>query len=773
MTDEILCLFKSSRRLEYVQENLRVLSGAPGSEVDVAYKERWLSAGVRAQLPAVGDEAVVALADPPYKRSYPVRLAEIVDSAYEEGTLRLRLRLGARANADQNRWKPLVSDGENPLAGQFVLRLAIEDGVLESITDPEQERNVWRKQIDAVSRAEGYARVAFLRVGGVSEVGGDPVEPPYRLTTARTYQVDVIGHNPHLEPETLEALRLVAFPDPAQVDVALDAQPIPADGTIEMMLVPQDVGAAGLEFNCSRGADFWFGLELAWQTVEAPSAEADEPLPALDTAPVAGSPTTDGPAPETARTAAAFRAVEDDRPSAPADARSTRDLGRHLVRGYMLLRGHSDVPPIVRLRILDELLQAAPGHDRLLEQRGIVLHELRRWVDATDTLEPLHALSGEGRTMLIWSWFMQGRLPEPIERVKEADLSRDEWFEGLLEASTRLTTEEQVGVARLLANSVLAEDRASRWIQPLAMRDGLPRADRLALLEIWQYADPSAAAAGVEELAVDGRLDLSEPDLAQIALDLGIDAQRASLARRAAWALLAHWADLAGVPALEGLLATVMDRFPREARREVAEDIVLAIADVADEDDEIDRALEAAAVLIEDQRQRGDLDAAARLAVFAHANEHRASDAVRAQLEVVLQQLESALQKSSAVQRYEEARRKELNLDIRDALGGKRVLVLGADEQPWWPEVRQEFGFSPDSEWLSTERKKSVATDRIIKRLDAFDLLLIQTGRITHKVSEPVMKAARARGMKAFAVARPTREAFTAVLRVEVRGKDD
>ena len=38
MTDETLCLFKSSRRTEYTQENLRILSGATGSRVEVAYK---------------------------------------------------------------------------------------------------------------------------------------------------------------------------------------------------------------------------------------------------------------------------------------------------------------------------------------------------------------------------------------------------------------------------------------------------------------------------------------------------------------------------------------------------------------------------------------------------------------------------------------------------------------------------------------------------------------------------------------------------------------
>ena len=268
----------------------------------------------------------------------------------------------------------------------------------------------------------------------------------------------------------------------------------------------------------------------------------------------------------------------------------------------------------------------------------------------------------------------------------------------------------------------------------------------------------------------DGRIDLVEPDLARIALDLGMDAQRISLARRAAWALMANLADLADVPGLEDLLDVVMTRFVRDSRREVGEEIVLTIADVAGDDDEIDRALEAAADLIEDQCQRGDLDAAARLAVFAEANERRASKPVRHRLKDVLARLQGALDKSSAVRRYQEARRQELNLDLKDFVGGKRVLVLGANEQPWWPDARQDLGLAADSEWLSTERKKALPVDRIIKKLDKFDLLVVQIGRIGHKTSEPVMKAAKERSLKTIQVPRPTREAFTTVLRVELGG---
>ena len=619
MAAELLCLFKSSRRTEYTQENLRILSGAIGDEVGVAYKERWLSEDVRQRLPSSGEPVLIVLADPPYAKSQPIRRAEVATVDFVDDTLRLTLRLGLRVTVDMNRWKPLVQSGPNPLTGDFAVRLAIAGDAIEDLTDPERELKAWKRQIDAVSHADGYARVAFLRVGTVSEVGGAALERPYRLARQHTYELDLLAYNPHLEPETLQALRLVPFPEPAVVDVAMDDQPIAADGIILLALEPQDEGPASLEFNVARGSEFWYALQFDWTTISPkvvtqPAAPPEPPRTDADAAPA--------PEPEV------------------TPVRSPASV--HLVRAYQLLRGHHPAPPGIRLRLLDELLKAAPGNERLLEQRGIVLHELRQWQEAASLLDelPSGVLGPEGRTVLVASWFMQGTLPEPIERIAIADLSRDEWFEMLHDASRRLTAEEQVAVAQLLAKSVLAEDRASRWIAPLATNGHLPRRDRLALFEIWQYADPVAAAAGLEGLVESRGVDLADPGFATIALDLGLDGHRTRLARQAAFALAAHHAEAGDVASLEALLDLVMSRFDRQARREIGEEIVLAIADVAGDDDDIDRALDAASDIIEDQRQRGDLDSAARLAQFVRSNEHRAGEQVRLHYEAVLAQLD-------------------------------------------------------------------------------------------------------------------------------------
>ena len=749
MTDETLCLFKSSRRTEYTQENLRILSGATGSRVEVAYKERWLGESVRARLPKAGDPVLIALADPPYTKSHPIRRAEVVRAEYENDTLRLTLSLGARVKADgKERWRTSVESGEHPKAGKFAVHLDIEEGVLEDVVDPERELKVWKKQVDAACHGEGYARVAFLRVQRVAEVGEVPIEPPYRLISGRTYQVDVLAFNPHLDGETLDDLRLVPVLQPSLAEVETDAQAIPADGELQVLLVPRAVGPALLESSVSRGAEFWDALWFEWQTVPPPPApqpvEAPEPASAEEEA---------------------EHAVEISQAAPPA---LHDGFGSHLFAAYELLRGHHPVDPDLRLSVLDEMLQGAPGLERLQEQRGIVLHELRRWPEAAQVLGRLTpgALSAEGRTMLVSAWFMQSRVPEPLERIKIADFSHEDRFQLLLEASGRLTIAEQVEVARLLASTVLAEDRASRWITPLATNESLSRRDRLDLLVIWKDADPAAAAAALDGLVVDGVVELADPEMARLALEVALEARRPSLARRAAFALMALHAERKDVPALEALLQTVMARFAREDRSSVGEDIITTIADVADEEAQIEAALAAAAELVEDRRQRGELDSAAQLGKVIHANEHRAGKRIRHQVRDVMERLDEAMDRSKTVRKFEQARRRELGEDIKDFVGGQRVLVVGATDQVWWPDLRQEFGFDPSSEWVATEKRKSLSSEKLAKKLGKVDLLVIQKSRISHKISEPLEDAAKAQGIKIVWPERPTREAFTQAIRI-------
>jgi len=69
-------------------------------------------------------------------------------------------------------------------------------------------------------------------------------------------------------------------------------------------------------------------------------------------------------------------------------------------------------------------------------------------------------------------------------------------------------------------------------------------------------------------------------------------------------------------------------------------------------------------------------------------------------------------------------------------------------------------------------RVKPSKVGMAVKKLDKVDLLIVQIGRIGHKTSEPVMKAAKDRNLQTITVKRPTRDALTMALRVGLAEKD-
>ena len=121
-----------------------------------------------------------------------------------------------------------------------------------------------------------------------------------------------------------------------------------------------------------------------------------------------------------------------------------------------------------------------------------------------------------------------------------------------------------------------------------------------------------------------------------------------------------------------------MTEFGRGERREIGPDLVRAIADVADDAEAIEPATRAAVELAEDERQRGDLDAAVAMVDVVRANLHRADASTRSRFGSVAPQLEAALEASETIRRYREARRQELDIDLRAAISGQRMIVVGS-----------------------------------------------------------------------------------------------
>jgi hypothetical protein len=239
---------------------------------------------------------------------------------------------------------------------------------------------------------------------------------------------------------------------------------IPRDGTIDVLMAPIVGGPGWLELNVSLGVDLLPAASFGWVADALPAAlpgpaEAGEGLvlPALGLEP---------PDPIAESAVRAYAVVQ--------------DAGMDAAR---------------RLRLLRYLRDIAPGEARLAEAEAIALSELGRYEEAAAilTATPLDVLSAEGRATLLASILRRGLLPEPIERVRMADLSRPRGFRAVLDASAALPAAEQVRLTEFVVGRLLSDDRAAAWLAELAGR-GLP----------------PESARRLEELAANVDLDLGE-----------------------------------------------------------------------------------------------------------------------------------------------------------------------------------------------------------------------------------------------------------------------
>jgi hypothetical protein len=738
-----LCLFKSSRRQEYTRENLRILSGVPGDIVDVGYMARWVDRDVMAEAPRVGDRAVVVLADPPYETSTPIRTVEIASVESDETALLLRLRLGPRVATDSARWAHVVGSGGHPKAGSFVSRLQV-DGCFEEATDRQTEQQLWLRQVEAISTGEGYRRVAFLGVESVVAADGVRLEPPYLLRVGQGYTVTIRSHNPHLGRGVLRSLRLLPRPDATRVALAMDAMSIPAEGSFGFHLEPLADGATSLEFNVARGSEFWFAFQLSW-----------------DTTLTAGPPDDLGLMPDTS--AARVVVGEEARPG-PRVTHDRDAAAEELLRGYRLVGDRTDVPDDVRLGLLDHMLAALPRSTRLQEQRGIALARSGQLEDAVEVLEqiPPSSLAGDARTTLVEAWFRLGRLPTRLDDITIAEFSRPGHVERLREASASLTSGDQVRVALYLADGVLTDHHASDWIGELLRRTGLARADVLSLFETWQYIDSMAAARSFEALAGKGAIDLADPRVASLALDLGLAGGTPALRRSAIQALQVHYQIGGPIDKLVELLGTVMARLPEDERVTNADPIVRAILGASADVPQLEPAMEVASHLIDLYCRRGELDRAVELADASAASVTRVAPETRARFELAQAELEALIDRSPVLREYREARRASVDAGIRAALGGKRVLVAGGLEPEWWGKAKQDLGLSGDSQWLETSKRKSPKPAAVKKLVQGAALIAVETDNIGHSFSQALVDAADSLGVQRVYVSSRGRAAFVA-----------
>lgn len=472
---DLLVVFKAARRQEYLHQNLRILSAPRGETVETAYGLRWQSSGIRSRPPEPGEETLIVFTGQPYRHFTPARFGRVVSAERTEEALRVHIELGSRARAsDATAWERFVLDGPNPSEQSEVWIFRVEDErpderPLVAYVDDGEDELAWRDTVAHVAPNDDYRSAVFVRVAAVrpaDDTSATPLVPPYRLRAERAYLVRLASYNPHLDAEALSPARLVPVYDQLATAVVVDASGgIPRDGTIDVLMAPIVGGPGWLELNVSLGVDLLPAASLGWVADALPAAAvpgvgeaaAGAVLPALGLEP---------PDPIAESAVRAYAVVHD----------AGTDAG-------------------LRLRVLRYLRDIAPGEARLAEAEAIALSELGRYEDAATILAatPLDVLSAEGRATLLASILRTGVLPEPIERVRMADLSRPSGFRAVLDASAALPPAEQVRLTEFVVGRLLSDDRAAAWLAELASR-GLPTESTRRL----------------EALAADVDLDLGE-----------------------------------------------------------------------------------------------------------------------------------------------------------------------------------------------------------------------------------------------------------------------
>jgi hypothetical protein len=395
----------------------------------------------------------------PYRRSTPTRFARVVRAERDDDVLRLHLELGSRARTtDPKGWQAWLDAGPNPSEQSEIWLFRTDedradDGgrVPVAYASPEEDERAWRDTIAELAPDDDYRNAVFLRVDSVraaDATAAPALESPYRLSVERPYLVRIASLNPHLSAETLRDARLGPVYDELATAVVVDEPPsVPADGMVDVLVSPIVPGPGWLELDVALGLEVVAATSLGWVAEgagAAPGGHAERPEPAEVAEPLE----LPFPAPDPIAEAA--------------------------VRAYAIA-AEAQLPPNLLLRLLGELRTVAPDEARLAEAEGLARYDASEYEAARATLDelPLDALGPRGRATLVAATLRLGRLPDPIERVRMADLWRPETAALVLDASGGLSPDDQLRLADFVGRNLLSEERAQEWDAAVRARLGL------------------------------------------------------------------------------------------------------------------------------------------------------------------------------------------------------------------------------------------------------------------------------------------------------------
>jgi tetratricopeptide (TPR) repeat protein len=277
-----LALFRGSSRLEYRNQNIKLLRAHEGEVTRAAYRSLWVDEAVHELLE--GDRNPIATAvfvDGRGSFAFPVRQLMVQDHDFDPqaGVLNLRLEIGpfVQTRLDFDDRLPLWAGNSGRPPDKFV---TVWEQAWPSIDEVDEREDLprWREAVDfLLAHWPDYERSAFLRLLP-EQVEGESNGPALEVLESARHRLRIYSYNPHLTaggPDTFTT-RISHAGALVEVDSGASS-PIDPDGEIEVAFRCLEPGAADLQVEVIPDPQFSTYLPIKLSIIENPAVAAGRP----------------------------------------------------------------------------------------------------------------------------------------------------------------------------------------------------------------------------------------------------------------------------------------------------------------------------------------------------------------------------------------------------------------------------------------------------------------------------------------------------------------
>lgn len=425
--DNTLAVFRGCSRLEYRNQNIKILRAVEGELTRASYRLLWVHDEVRQIL---ADEpnaiATAVLVDSSNTRGLPVRQMMVVEHRIDEpaGFLHLTFSLGPFVGTlldftdDLAQWE---QGAETCPPGTFVSRWRPDwPRTVELPDDGTTSR--WSEAIDFLTASWDFSSTAFLRIEGTTT--GVETGPVMEALENHELPVRIRSYNPHLTTEALRRMKLRVAQSGGLIAVETgDGLALDRDGDMELRLRCLEPGVAHLDVTVDPDPQFSTYLPLTLRVAADPSIATGRP----------------------------------------------RVLGREWQACLEGLEAHLRGTPDLHLTVLDLLARVFPDDPAVLQHKGLVHYREGRLAEARRAFDTALAMREDAGTVA-WNLFAalrRGDVGDALDLLTRLSLSQHELFDNLIDVVGDLPEGVNLAVARV-APTVFGDEKALRLLAAMA-----------------------------------------------------------------------------------------------------------------------------------------------------------------------------------------------------------------------------------------------------------------------------------------------------------------